>query len=69
MGRFKVIYFSVAIDVSTDITDVAVQVRETLTVSEEFFELVPIMDTSTAQDIFRSGQSGLVLHHQPDYRQ
>lgn len=54
------IAFSVAIDESTDITDVAQLaifirgVDETLTVTEEFLELVPMMDTTTAEDIFGS---------------
>lgn len=54
------IAFSVAIDESTDITDVAQLaifirgVDETLTVTEEFVELVPMMDTTTAEDIFGS---------------
>ena len=52
--------FSVAIDESTDITDVAQLaifirgVDETLTVTEEFLELVPMLDTTTAEDIFRA---------------
>ena len=52
------IAFSVAIDESTDITDVApmailiCRVEDTLTVTEEFVELVPMMDTATAADIF-----------------
>ncbi|KAL3976413.1 hypothetical protein ACER0C_022299 [Sarotherodon galilaeus] len=52
--------FSVAIDESTDITDVAQLaifirgVDDTLTVTEEFLELVPMTDTTTAEDIFRS---------------
>ncbi|XP_070761850.1 general transcription factor II-I repeat domain-containing protein 2-like [Enoplosus armatus] len=52
--------FSIAIDESTDITDVAQLaifirgVNETLTVSEEFLELVPMTDTTTAEDIFSS---------------
>uniref|UniRef100_A0A0L8GXP5 DUF4371 domain-containing protein n=1 Tax=Octopus bimaculoides TaxID=37653 RepID=A0A0L8GXP5_OCTBM len=54
------IAFSVAIDESTNITDVAQlaiflrSVGETLTVTEEFLELVPMMDTTTANDIFIS---------------
>lgn len=54
------IAFSVAIDESTDITDMAQLaifirgVDETLTVTEEFVELVPMMDTTTAEDIFGS---------------
>lgn len=50
--------FSVAIDEGTDITDVAqlaIFIRgadDTLTVTEEFVELVPITDTTTAADIF-----------------
>lgn len=52
--------FSVAIDESTDITDVtqlAIFIRgvdKTLTVTEEFPELVPMTDTTTAEDIFHS---------------
>lgn len=52
--------FSVAIDESTDITDVAQLaifirgVDETLTITDEFLELVPMTDTTTAEDIFRS---------------
>ncbi|XP_070408444.1 general transcription factor II-I repeat domain-containing protein 2 [Nothobranchius furzeri] len=52
------IAFSVAIDESTDITDVAQLaifirgVDDTLTVTEEFVELVPMTDTTTAADIF-----------------
>ncbi|KAL6485122.1 hypothetical protein MHYP_G00071670 [Metynnis hypsauchen] len=47
-------------DESTDITDVAQLaifirgVDETLTVTEEFLELVPMTDTTTAEDMFRS---------------
>lgn len=54
------IAFSVAIDKSTDITDMAqlaifiCGVDETLTLTEEFIELVPMMDTTTAEDIFGS---------------
>lgn len=54
------IAFSVAINESTDITDMAQLalfirgVDETLTVTEEFLELVPMMDTTTAEDIFSS---------------
>uniref|UniRef100_A0A674D230 HAT C-terminal dimerisation domain-containing protein n=1 Tax=Salmo trutta TaxID=8032 RepID=A0A674D230_SALTR len=50
--------FSVAIDESTDITDVAQLaifirgVDDTLTVTEEFVKLVPMTDTTTAADIF-----------------
>ena len=52
------IAFSIAIDESTDITDVAQLaifirgVDDTLTVTEEFVELVPMMATTTAADIF-----------------
>lgn len=52
--------FSVAIDESTDTADVSQLaifvggVDETLTVAEEFLELVPMTDTTTAEDIFRS---------------
>ncbi|XP_066969270.1 general transcription factor II-I repeat domain-containing protein 2-like [Macrobrachium rosenbergii] len=48
------IAFSVAIDESTDVTDVAQLaifirgVDETLTITEEFLELVPMKDTTTA---------------------
>ena len=54
------IAFSVAIDESTDVTDVAQLaihihgVDEALTVTEEFNELVPMKDTTTANDIFSS---------------
>ncbi|KAK7925150.1 hypothetical protein WMY93_007460 [Mugilogobius chulae] len=50
--------FSVAIDESTDITDVAQLaifirgVDESLTITEEFLDLVPMTDTTTADDIF-----------------
>ncbi|CAL9692766.1 unnamed protein product [Knipowitschia caucasica] len=59
------IAFSVATDKSTDITDVAQLaifirgVDETLTVTEEFLELVPMMDTTTAEDIFGSVAAAL----------
>ena len=52
------ITFSVAIDESTDITDVAQLaifirgVDDTLTITEEFVELVPMTDTTTAADFF-----------------
>ena len=52
--------FSVALDESTDISDVAQQaificgVDETLSVTEEFLGLVPMIDTITANDIFNS---------------
>ena len=52
--------FSVAIDESTDITDVAQLtifipgVNDTLTVTEEYLGLVPMMDTTTADDIMSS---------------
>lgn len=52
--------FSVTIDESTDITDVAqlaifiCGVNETLTVTEEFLDLVPMTDTKTVEDIFGS---------------
>jgi len=54
------VIFSVALDESTDISDVAQQaifirsVDETLSVTEEFLGLVPVMDTTTANDIFNS---------------
>ena len=63
-----------------DITDVAQLaifihgVDETLTVTEEFLELVPVMDATTANDIFnccrsaRQGRSGLGPCCQPGYR-
>ncbi len=51
--------FSVAADESMDITNVAqlaifIGDIETLTVTEEFIELVPMTDTTTADDIFSS---------------
>lgn len=48
------IAFYVAIDKSTDITDVAqlAGVDDTLTITEEFVELLPMMDTTTAVNIF-----------------
>ncbi|XP_019748223.1 general transcription factor II-I repeat domain-containing protein 2-like [Hippocampus comes] len=58
VGSF--VAFSVAIDESTDITDVAQLaifirgVDKTLNVTEEFLELVPMIDTTTAEDIFSS---------------
>ncbi|XP_066980426.1 general transcription factor II-I repeat domain-containing protein 2-like [Macrobrachium rosenbergii] len=54
------IAISVAVDESTDVTDVAQLaifirgVDETLTITEEFLELVPMKDTTTANDIFSS---------------
>jgi len=54
------VMFSVALDESTDIADVAQQaifirgVDETLFVTEEFLGLVPMIDTITANDIFNS---------------
>ena len=54
------VIFSVALDESTDISDVAQQaifvrgVDETLSVTEEFLGLVPMIDTITANDIFNS---------------
>lgn len=54
------IAFSIAIDESTDITDtaqLAVFIRgvdDTLNVTEEFVELVPMKNTTTADDIFAS---------------
>ena len=54
----RFITFSVAIDESTDITDIAqlttfIRVVEmTLIVSEEFVEMVPMSSTTTAADIF-----------------
>ena len=54
------VIFSVAFDESTDISDVAQQaifirgVDETLSVTEEFLGLVPMIDTITANDIFNS---------------
>lgn len=52
--------FSVAIDESTDITDVAQLaifirgVDKDLNVTEEFLEMVPMKDTTTANDIFKA---------------
>jgi len=51
--------FSVALDESTDISDItqlAIFIRhvETLSVIEEFLGLVPTMDTTTANGIFNS---------------
>jgi len=52
--------FSVALDESTDIADIAqlaIFVRgvdETLSVTEESLGLVPMMDTTTANDIFNA---------------
>ena len=49
--------FSVALDESTDIAQLAIFIRgvdETLSVTEEFLGLVPMMDTTTANDIFNS---------------
>lgn len=49
------IAFSVAIDESTDITELAIficGVDETLAVIKEFLELVPMMDSTTTNDIF-----------------
>ena len=54
------IAFSDAIDESTEITDIAQLaifirgVDETLTITEEFLELVPMKDTTTANDTFSS---------------
>ena len=54
------VIFSVALDESTDISDFAQQaifirgVDETLSVTEEFLGLVPMIDTITANDIFNS---------------
>ncbi|KAJ8352217.1 hypothetical protein SKAU_G00236930 [Synaphobranchus kaupii] len=54
------IAFSIAIDESTDVTDIAQLaifirgVDETLTITEELLELVPMNDTTTADDIFSS---------------
>ena len=50
------VIFSVALDESTDMSDVAQQaifirgVDETLSVTEEFLGLVPMMDSTTAND-------------------
>jgi len=52
--------FSVALDESTDISDVAqlaILIRgvdETLSVTEKLLGLVPMIDTTTANDIFNS---------------
>jgi len=54
------VMFSVALDESADIADIAQQaifirgVDETLSVTEEFLGLVPVMDTTTVNDIFNS---------------
>jgi len=54
------VIFSVALDESTDISDVAQQaifirgIDETLFITEEFLGLVPMIDTITANDIFNS---------------
>lgn len=54
------IAFSIAIDESTDVTDVAQLgifirgVDASLTVTEEFVALVPMTDTTTANDVFAS---------------
>jgi len=51
------VMFSVALDESTDIAQLAIfisGVDETLSVTEEFLGLVPMMDTTTANDIFNS---------------
>ena len=54
------VIFSVALDESTVISDIAQQailirgVDETLSVTEEFLGLVPMIDTITANDIFNS---------------
>ena len=54
------VIFSVAFDESTDISDVAQQaificgVDETLSVTEEFLGLVPMIDTITANVMFNS---------------
>jgi len=54
------VMFSVALDESTDTADIAqlaIFIRgidETLSVTEEFLGLVPMMDTTTANDIFNS---------------
>ena len=52
------IAFSVSLDESTDVTDIAQLaifirgVDQSLTITEEFLELVPMKDTTTADDIF-----------------
>jgi len=52
--------FSIVLDESTDISDItqlAIFIRgidETLFVTEEFLGLVPMIDTTTANDIFNS---------------
>ena len=56
----KFIAFSVAVDKSTNITDVAQLaifirgIENTLIVSEEFVEMVPMSSTTTSADIFTS---------------
>ena len=54
------VMFSVALDESADIADISQQaifirgVDETLSATEEFLGLVPVIDTITANDIFNS---------------
>ena len=51
------VMFSVALDESTEIAQLATFIRgvdETLSVTEKFLGLVPMMDTTTANDIFNS---------------
>ena len=61
----------------TDVAQLAILIRgddDTLTVTEEFVEKVPMTDRMTAADIFTAlvgagqGWSGLVPHCQPGYR-
>jgi len=49
--------FLVALDESTDIAQLVILIRgvdETLSVTDEFLGLVPMMDATTANDIFNS---------------
>ena len=51
------VMFSVALDESTDIAQLDVFIRgvdEALSVTKEFLGVVPMMDTTTANDIFNS---------------
>ena len=51
------VMFSVALDESTDIAQLAIFIRgvdETSSVTKEFLGLVPMMDTTTANGIFNS---------------
>ena len=51
------VIFSVALDESADVAQQAIFIRgvdETLSVTEDFLGLVPMIDTITANDIFNS---------------